>query len=205
MAELLQQFETPVAGRDAETYIAYLNGRQRADRMWEAWIVFERVRDGRQFASPVETTQANADGVLYWAAGLSNSYFEGALQRAQEGSRRIQATAAPIPPPLVQAGIDRVERNTLLSELESSILAVFARYGQPRLLTQDLFDALPNAHADVVRAIEDMEKQRRLLVRKTEGGNDWLFLTEGGLRMAGMHDVPHTHDRANPEPSKSAR
>lgn len=204
MDELLQQFESPVLGRDAETYIAYLYGRQRPDRMWEAWIVFERARDAQRFATPVETTQSDAEAVLYWATGLSNSYFEGALDRAQRGARTMNKVVA-TPPPLVQGGVDRSERNALLTELESTILGIFARYRQPRLLMQQVFDELPHAHADVVRAIEDLGKQRRMLVRRTEMGNDWLFLTEAGLVTAGLGDVPHEHDQVGAEPSKSAR
>jgi DNA-binding MarR family transcriptional regulator len=48
-----------------------------------------------------------------------------------------------------------------------------------------LLDELSYAHADVVRALEDLEKQGGLLVRRTEEGNDWLVLTEVGVQAAG--------------------
>ena len=74
------------------------------------------------------------------------------------------------------------------------------------MLTTDLFAALPHAHADVVRVLEDMEKQRRrLLLRQTEEGNDWLLLTEEGARVAKLTNMPDTHATAMPDPPKSAR
>lgn len=43
---------------------------------------FERTTDGRRFSTDVETTQPNAEALLYWSTGLTAAYFEGALERA---------------------------------------------------------------------------------------------------------------------------
>lgn len=81
MDELLQVFEKPVA-EAAGLYTVSLYGRSRPADTWQAWLVFERVSDGRRFSTDVETTQPNAEAVLYWATGLSETYLEGALDRA---------------------------------------------------------------------------------------------------------------------------
>lgn len=44
--------------RNADTYIAYLYGRERADGTWEGRITFERTTDRARFTTPVETTQS---------------------------------------------------------------------------------------------------------------------------------------------------
>jgi hypothetical protein len=38
----------------------------------------------------------------------------------------------------------------------------------------------------VVRALEDLEKQGGLLIRRTEEGNDFVFLTQVGAEVAGV-------------------
>jgi hypothetical protein len=56
------------------------------------------------------------------------------------------------------------------------VLGVFASRKATQLLTREVFDALPHSHADVVRALEHLEKGEQRIVRRTEEGNDWLFL-----------------------------
>lgn len=63
-------------------------------------------------------------------------------------------------------------------------------------------DELSNAHADVVRAFEDLEKQRGLVNRRTEEGNDWLFLTPAGVDVAGLQGVAQTSAVVEREPPK---
>ena len=175
MATLLQQFEVPIRC-NGETFITYLHGRETQKGSWEAWLVFERVPDGRRFTSPVETTQSNAQAVIYWATGLSNSYFEGALRRAREQRRR--AAFAPHAGPIVTRGTSTASRAAHIAMIEDEILGEFRARGTPRVLTAELFDASAHSHADVVRALEDLERQKRMIERRTEEGNDWVFLSD---------------------------
>ena len=185
MEMLLQTFEEPIVGRDTEKYRAFVFGRSRPGSTWEGWLVFERLRDGRRFSTGTETTQPCADAVTYWATGLTNAYFDGALERA------LRPAPAPQPRPVaLPVNIDR-----------EILRAIHARR-EPRILTQQLFDMLPFAHADIVRTLERMEEQDRLLVRQTEGGNDWVLLTETGLHAAGLGDLPHQQGVAIIEPPK---
>ena len=173
--ELVQQFETPVTGRDNNTYIAYLYARLGSHKTWEGLLTFERTSDGKRFETAVETTQSTRDAVRYWAGGLTQSYFEGALERAMRTAP--QPPAQPAPPPLVEFGSNANTRQARLADLERQILDMFRKRHQSRLLAQELFDKLPHANADVVRALEALEKQERSLVRRTEEGNDWVILT----------------------------
>jgi hypothetical protein len=55
--------------------------------------------------------------------------------------------------------------------------------------------------ADLVRAFEDLEKQSRVVVRRTEGGTDWLHLTTDGAALIGLPvEREQTVERELPRP-----
>jgi hypothetical protein len=185
---LLQQFEKPIRDSGGATYNVYVYGRSRPSDTWQGWLVFERLTDGRRFATGVETTQSSAEAILYWATGLTDAYFDGALERAIE-PRDHDSSPIPSPLPIVGGLVDADTRIARLAKVESAILGAFHRFGATRLLTRTVLDSLPHAHADVVRALEDLEKQGGFLRRRTEEGNDWIFLTPLGVRAAELPDV----------------
>ncbi len=190
MDKLLQQFEQPVTDAGGARYTVYLYGRSRPSDTWQGWLVFERQSDGLRFATGTETTQPNAAAILYWASGLTSAYFDGALDRARKTPRERHEYAA--------IG----ERN--LAEIERDVLACFRFHRAVRLDTRQLLDELPFAHADTTRALEDLEKQGGLVVRRTENGTDWLYLTEAGTAAANVERVPHermTVERELPKPA----
>lgn len=200
MDRLLQQFEHQVRDGDGTIFNIYLYGRSRPHDTWQGWLVFERAADGQRFSTDVETTQSNADGILYWATGLTDAYFEGALQRALQPAPKPMPYR--IPDPLVGGPDDTAGRRRRLAKLERAVLDCFTRSQSIRILTRSVFDQLTYAHADIVRALEDLEKQGGLLVRRTEAGNDWLFLTTEGARVTGLSDVARGTAVAEREPPR---
>ncbi|HEU4889602.1 MAG TPA: hypothetical protein VFV49_17080 [Thermoanaerobaculia bacterium] len=198
MERLLQQFEQPIADAAGTTYNVYVYGRSRPADTWQGWLVFERLTDGRRFSTDVETTQPSAEAILYWATGLTDAYFDGALVRAMNAVETDHRPIA-VPPPLVGGLVDSDTRTKRLADLEREVLALFQHHGTTRLLTRTVLDGLPHAHADVVRALENLEKQGGLLSRRTEEGNDWIFLTPVGARAAGVSDgVPADRNASLP-------
>ena len=191
--ERLLQFERLITDTTGTTYNIYVYGRSRPSDTWQGWLVFERTTDGKRYSTDVETTQPNAQAIVYWATGLTDTYFDGALQRAQMPIERDTPDLAP--EPLVDGRVDSETRRHRLDDLERAVLGVFVHHRATRVRAQTLFDHLPHAHADVVRALEDLEKERRLLTRRTEQGNDWLFLTQLGIEKAGLADVTEENDR----------
>jgi hypothetical protein len=91
-----------------------------------------------------------------------------------------------------------------LERIERYVVSFFQEQQQTRILARDLFQST-NAfsNADLVRALEDLEKSKRLLVRHTTEGNDYLSLTPQGVELLGLtqdeNDLP-----AMPHPPKSA-
>src|SRR5260221_10573910 len=96
MQTLLQEFERHLVGSDGEEYAVLLYGRSRPGDTWQGWLVFVRGRDNRRFATPVETTQPNAEAIVYWSSGLTNTYFDGALRRAMDPNVVIPQPPAPL-------------------------------------------------------------------------------------------------------------
>ena len=93
-----------------------------------------------------------------------------------------------------------------LEQIEQYVLGYFQGRQQTRILAKELFDSTSEyANADIVRALEDLEKKERLLVRHTTEGNDYVSLTSQGTVRLGLGDVEMENDpTALPHPPKSA-
>src|ERR1041385_2617003 len=91
-----------------------------------------------------------------------------------------------------------------LVEIEKYVVNYFQEQQQSRILAKDLFDSTAAyANADLVRALEDLEKRERLLVRHTTEGNDYISLTPIGTAVVGL-DGTNIESEALPHPPKSA-
>ena len=93
-----------------------------------------------------------------------------------------------------------------LERIEEYILALFRRNATARLLSKQVFDSTNEyANADFVRAFEDLEKKKRLLVRYTDEGNDWIQLMPEGAKYAGVSEAEMVDaPAAMPHPPKSS-
>ena len=93
-----------------------------------------------------------------------------------------------------------------LAEIEKYIINFFQEQEQSRILAKDLFDSTAAyANADMVRALEDLEKKERLLVRHTTEGNDYISLTTLGTALLGFDETDVDNEvTALPHPPKSA-
>jgi len=93
-----------------------------------------------------------------------------------------------------------------LEQIERYVVSFFQEQQQTRVLAKELFASTSvYANADIVRALEDLEKKKRLLVRHTSEGNDYISLTAQGIALLGF-EQPDVEDEvaALPHPPKSA-
>ena len=91
-----------------------------------------------------------------------------------------------------------------LAAIEKYIINFFQERQQSRILAKDLFDSTDAyANADIVRALEALEKSERLLVRHTTEGNDYISLTAHGVTFLGL-DETDISSEALPHPPQSA-
>ena len=92
-----------------------------------------------------------------------------------------------------------------LEQIEKYVLGFFQLQGRTRILANELFDSTTEfANADLVRALEDLEKQQRLLVRHTTEGFDYISLTPQGAVSLGLDESAFDDGSAMPHPPKSA-
>lgn len=85
MAEVILQFDPPLADGDGRTWIVRVCGRLADDALWEGWIEFapNDGAGGSTLRTPAETRQPKRADLEYWATGLTIPYLEGALDRAR--------------------------------------------------------------------------------------------------------------------------
>jgi hypothetical protein len=93
-----------------------------------------------------------------------------------------------------------------LEQIEQYVLGFFQAQQRTHILAKELFASTNDyANADMVRALEDLEKRERLLVRHTKEGNDYVTLTAQGAAHLGLEKVDLDDDlSALPHPPKSA-
>ena len=93
-----------------------------------------------------------------------------------------------------------------LRQIEQYVLGFFQAERRTRIISKELFNSTSTyANADMVRALEDLEKKERLLVRHTTEGNDYISLTAEGVARLGLPEVDGETDfSAMPHPPKSA-
>jgi len=85
------------------------------------------------------------------------------------------------------------------------VLTFFQAQRRSRVLANELFDSTSEfANADLVRALEDLEKRERLLVRHTHEGHDYISLTTQGAASLGIEHVDLDASSPMPHPPKSA-
>ena len=92
-----------------------------------------------------------------------------------------------------------------LEQIEQYVLGFFQTAGRSRIPAQELFDSTAEfANADIVRALEDLEKSQRLLVRHTTEGTDYVSLTQQGAAFLDLDQTNLDEGSALPHPPKSA-
>ena len=93
-----------------------------------------------------------------------------------------------------------------LEQIEQYVIGFIKARQHTRILARELFDSTTTfANADIVRALEALEKKERLLVRHTTEGNDYISLTAQGIEQLGFEQLPVEDDvPAQPHPPKSA-
>lgn len=93
-----------------------------------------------------------------------------------------------------------------LQQIEKYVLGFFQTQERTHILARELFASTNSfSNADLVRALEDLEKKERLLVRHTKEGNDYVSLTAQGATTLGLKPGDLDGDlTAIPHPPKSA-
>jgi hypothetical protein len=97
MALVVRRLES-LAATDGSVYTVRICGRQRADGVWEGWIEFDPDDGSPALRTPRETTQPKLTDLEYWATGLTETYLEGAFERARQAEATQVELAVPEAP-----------------------------------------------------------------------------------------------------------
>jgi hypothetical protein len=101
MAEILVEYtDVIMTTPDGRRLLARACGAEAGHGRWHGWIEFVDPDSGEVLRSGRETTQPGREQTLYWAAGITPVYLEGALERARHprGTAPPAYTSATIPP-----------------------------------------------------------------------------------------------------------
>jgi hypothetical protein len=71
-----------VEARDGRVLRAQVHGEQRSDGLWDGWLAFFGAQ-GDVWRTGRETSQSSSSALRYWAGGLTRTYLDGALRRAE--------------------------------------------------------------------------------------------------------------------------
>ena len=106
MAEVLVSFTAPTRARDGDLYWGRAMGRMAPDGMWQGWVEFVKAGDDEVVNTGRETSQPTHADLRYWALGLTQTFLEGALNRALTPAAqlaapepRVEIESAPRPAP----------------------------------------------------------------------------------------------------------
>ena len=168
MPQLRRALEEPFRTSD-QTYQVSLVGNSRPDGMWEGRLSFKPAgRGGVTLKTPVETTQSNERALVHWAQALSTTFFEGAFKRA------LATVDAKSKPPSRKAIASSTDVDP--KRVEKSVLDCFRKFKTVTLNRQTFLETIDEfSNADVVRAIESLERQG-LVTRVTDRGSLWVTL-----------------------------
>ena len=86
MIELVTDLPYRIVDAAASEYYASVAAEQRPDGMWEAWLEYVPTDETDPLVTPTETTQSSRADVVRWANALTDTYVEGAFERAVEAT-----------------------------------------------------------------------------------------------------------------------
>ena len=86
MIEHVADLPYRIVDASGSEYYSSVAAEQRADGVWEAWLEYVPTDESEPLVTPTETTQSSRADVIRWADALTDTYIEGAFDRA------VQAT-----------------------------------------------------------------------------------------------------------------
>lgn len=86
MIELVTDLPYRIVDAAGSEYYASVAAEQRPDGVWEAWLEYVPTDETDPLVTPTETTQSRRTDVVRWANALTDTYVEGAFERAVEAT-----------------------------------------------------------------------------------------------------------------------
>ena len=94
MIELVTDLPHRIVDASGSEYYVSVAAEQGADGVWEAWLEYVPTDESDALVTPTETTQSSRADVARWAAALTDTYVEGAFDRAAQATLGTSARIA---------------------------------------------------------------------------------------------------------------
>ncbi len=143
MAEVLVTFTTPTRAKSGDLYHGRVLGRLAHDGLWEGWIEFALAGSDEVFLTERETEQPNRADLKYWAEGLSDTYLEGALERALNPTPVVPPT---LEQPVFVQSSPRRPKPLSMPTTRRVVLDPFLTYAEGEDLLRGQLNALSRDH-----------------------------------------------------------
>jgi hypothetical protein len=82
MSELIADLPYRITDTTGEEFYVSVAGEPRPDGHWDGWLEFVALDDSDPLLTPTETTQSTRGALVRWAEALTETYLQGALDRA---------------------------------------------------------------------------------------------------------------------------
>jgi hypothetical protein len=145
MSELIADLPFRVIDTEGREFYVSVVGNPRLDGEWEGWLEYVPLDESEVLLTRTETTQSNRAALERWAAALTDTYVQGAFQRAVAatpdslGSRvvarravvaAVESATTELPDPfeLIQLGTDRM-RARLNALPRTTLLSIIVAFG----------------------------------------------------------------------------
>jgi hypothetical protein len=145
MSELIADLPYRITDTDGEEFYVSVAGELRSDGRWDGWLEYVPLDESEPLLTPTETTQSTRAALAHWADVLSDTYVQGAFDRAARATpdpmmRRIVARQIPrvvptdpvtdLPDPFQLLETGRATMRSTLSALpRPMLLAMIAEFG----------------------------------------------------------------------------
>jgi len=145
MSELIIDLPYRTIDARGEEFYVSVAGEMRADGQWEGWLEYVPLDESEPLLTPTETTQSTRGALVRWADALTETYVQGALERAAAAAAPVRSRVVarqmveepvttpmtePFPDPFQLFDIGRVAMRARLSALtRPHLLALIASYG----------------------------------------------------------------------------
>ena len=146
MSDLIAHLPFRVIDAEGREFYVSVAGEQRLDGEWEGWLEYVPLDESDVLLTHIETTQSSRATLERWADALTETYVQGAFQRAVAATpdllrsrvvaRRAAIAAAvesattdlPDPFELIQLGTDRL-RARLTALPRTTLLSIIVAFG----------------------------------------------------------------------------
>ena len=140
MSEVIADLPYRIVNARGEEYYVSVAGEPRGDGRWEAWLEYVPTDESDPLLTSTETTQATRADVIRWAETLTETYVQGAFDRAVTAG-----AASPVPRLVARRTVAEAAAEAAVAAIRGDVPDPFELYAAGRPAMRVRLAALPRA------------------------------------------------------------